>query len=218
MLRILMTTVWSRFWNWGLLEILYLGQNFDADVWMSFWGYIWINLRYDLNAVTLLKALSLWVRCAFGDVSCKFDLNAAIQNMTCKKLSVAAFFPKWHHKDFINGSVSLSDCQYCQHQFKKKSHHESRPPLHFNIYKIWDCVIHTAPLHECGNEVVRSSLRQLMIYMNVEEKCRWSYFSGRSHPQFFTIRRNGAIFRGKSPIFVPSSFSVKNALSLKMNS
>ena len=45
--------------------------------------------------------------------------------MTCKKLSVAAFFPKWHHKDLNNGSVSLSDCQYCQHQFKKVTSRKS---------------------------------------------------------------------------------------------
>ena len=33
---------------------------------------------FDLNAVTLLKALSPWVRCPFGDVSCKSYLSATI--------------------------------------------------------------------------------------------------------------------------------------------
>ena len=44
------------FWNWSLFKILKL--NFDKFI-------IW------LKAVTLGKALNLWVRCAFGNVSSK---------------------------------------------------------------------------------------------------------------------------------------------------
>ena len=44
---------WPRFWNWSLVEIVKLSL---------------INLWYDSNAVTSLRALNPWVHCAFGNV------------------------------------------------------------------------------------------------------------------------------------------------------
>ena len=79
--------VLSRFWSWILVKILRLkldqkiwswilfksfrlkfGQDFEADIWLSFWAYVWsrlqswisINLRYDLKAITLVRALNPW--------------------------------------------------------------------------------------------------------------------------------------------------------------
>ena len=40
MLRNVLATVWSRFWSWGLVEILNLvfGHDIEAEVWSRFWS------------------------------------------------------------------------------------------------------------------------------------------------------------------------------------
>ena len=91
----LLTTVWSRFWSWGLLKILNIvfgrdieaevvsrfwcmflvknlklkfGQDLKAEVWSRFWSWILTNLWHDLKAVLMVKADNPWVRCAYGNV------------------------------------------------------------------------------------------------------------------------------------------------------
>ena len=41
MLRNMLMTVWSRFWEWGLVDILNLnfGHYFEAYFWSSLWGW-----------------------------------------------------------------------------------------------------------------------------------------------------------------------------------
>ena len=45
MLRNVLTTVWSRFWSWGLGEILNLnfGHNIKAELWSRFWIIFLVN-------------------------------------------------------------------------------------------------------------------------------------------------------------------------------
>ena len=67
--QILEGEVCSSFWGWNLVEILRLkfGWDLKAEVWSTFWGKSLVeilNLKFDLKAVTLVKTLNPWVRCA----------------------------------------------------------------------------------------------------------------------------------------------------------
>ena len=55
------------FWLFGR-NFETVGPDFQVEAWYWRWLLILINLWYDLKAVTLVKALNPFVRCAFGNV------------------------------------------------------------------------------------------------------------------------------------------------------
>ena len=69
-LRIINTRWWPYLDIVGVNHQRWLkfGRYFGAEFWSRFWGWILINLWYDLKPVTLVRALNPWAHCAFDNI------------------------------------------------------------------------------------------------------------------------------------------------------